>query len=148
VTFTDQIDAAAKAGLKSSDTWTWTYTSSQTTSDGQSETATVTIGGPSLAYDGPTVMGVYYDILYKTFAFAPVLRPATLHGNLVSVGTLLGKSVSVSANGVSHRTFTNARGEWKFHGIMNGPCSLQIGDVRRAIPNCATPESIEVQLAN
>lgn len=66
------IPAYATATLKNSDTWAWTYQSSQSSSSGSSQSASLTLAGPSYGYTGPTVAQVYFDTVYKTFAFAIV----------------------------------------------------------------------------
>ena len=72
--------------------WTWTDSDTRSTSNGTNDTARVTVGGPSFGYTGPTDIAVYYDVLYKTFAFAPApvfLSPTT--GQVISRS---GQSVS------------------------------------------------------
>jgi hypothetical protein len=135
-----------KASLKNTDSWEWTYTSSQSSSTGTSEAATVTIGGPSYGYSGSTDMGVYFDTIYKTFAFSLIeSTPVTLQGTLLDANgkPLPAAEVSVIANGIKRRTLTNTRGEWKFHDIMNGACQLMAGANVETLPNCATDKSVE-----
>jgi hypothetical protein len=134
-----------KASVKNTDSWEWTYTSSQSTSTGTSEAATVTVGGPAYGYTGPVDMAVYFDSVYKTFAFAPVVnQPIGLRGTLMQASgePMVGAEVSVVANRVLHRTLTNARGEWRFLGVMNGPCEVRGGRASTMVNECATHESI------
>ena len=54
---------------KSSTEWTWTDVDSRQDTEGTSESARAIIRGPSFGYSGPTSVRVYYDVIYKTFAF-------------------------------------------------------------------------------
>ncbi|TQV81243.1 hypothetical protein FKG94_09070 [Exilibacterium tricleocarpae] len=110
--------------IKVSGKWTWTDTDTRSNTNGTSESASVTIGGPAYGYTGPTSMRVYYDVIYKTFAFAPIetgFAPG-LQGSLVSRSSkaLGGKEVVVIADGIKYRTFTNARGEYRFYEDFTG----------------------------
>src|SRR5262245_37511708 len=62
----------ATSKFKEQNSWTWTNTDTRSTSNATSESASVTVGGPSYGYSGPTDIAVYYDVIYKTFLFAPV----------------------------------------------------------------------------
>jgi len=77
----------AKTKLKIEDKFTWTNTNTTAASTGASQSAAVTIGGPAYGYNGPTDIGVYYDLIYNTFFFAPVderLQPLSLQGLVTS----------------------------------------------------------------
>ena len=58
-----------KAKAKSVSEWTWTDVDSRQDTEGTSESARAIIRGPSFGYSGPTSVRVYYDVIYKTFAF-------------------------------------------------------------------------------
>jgi hypothetical protein len=130
----------AKASLKNTDTWDWTNASSQSTLIGRVEAATVTIGGPAFGYNGPTDIIVYYDTVFKTFVFVPASGGRiTLNGTLLDAEAkpVFGAEISVLANHTKYRTLTNSRGEWRFFGIMNGQCEIQVnGMASRALGDC------------
>ena len=130
----------AKATLKDTASWQWTNKSSHTATSGTSESASVTIGGPAYGYTGNTVMEVYFDTMYKTFAFA--LDPIEQHqlsvqGALTSASgkRLAATEVTLIEHGVKHQTFTNASGEFMFLGHVNGPVTVQAAGYQpRTIP--------------
>jgi hypothetical protein len=139
----------AKSSLKTEDSWNWTNTSSQASSAGTSESATVTIGGPAFGYTGPTEMEVYYDTVYKTFLFRP------LEGVVVAfkgtVATSAGKplpmrEVSMIANGVHYRTFTNAKGEYRFFGSIRGPVKIQAGGTTKTLREVRPDTSVDLRV--
>jgi hypothetical protein len=116
-----------KLSFKDTNSWQWTNTSENSHSDTQS--ASVTIGGPSYGYTGPTAILVYYDSLYKTFMFAPVpsgSTPAfkgTVH--LSSGKSVAGHEVVLFANGQKYQTITDQYGEFRFFGKFPGPVSIK-----------------------
>jgi hypothetical protein len=61
----------AKAKLSVENNWTWTNSNSAAFSESRSTSAAVTIGSPSAAYMGPPAIAVYYDTIFKTYAFVP-----------------------------------------------------------------------------
>jgi hypothetical protein len=142
----------AKATLKDSASWQWTNKSSQTNTTGSSESASLTIGGPAYGYTGSTVMEVYFDTMYKTFAFA--LAPLEeqeigVQGTLTdqSGNLLTGKEVTLTAAGVNHQTFTNSKGEFKFFGHINGPVTVQAAGVQATAVPQATSTIRSVKLS-
>jgi hypothetical protein len=129
----------AKATLKDTASWEWTNKSSKTTTNGTSQSASVTVGGPAYGYTGPTVMKVYLDAVYKSFAF--VLVPATsqevaVKGTLaLASGKPIGAAeVTLEQGGATYRTFTNPRGEYSFFGHITGPATIRGGGISRDIP--------------
>jgi hypothetical protein len=58
-----------QAKLSVETSWTWTNTNSAAFSESNSTAASVTIGSPSDGYAGPTSIAVYYDTIFKTYAF-------------------------------------------------------------------------------
>jgi hypothetical protein len=126
----DYLDFA-KATFKDTTSWEWTNKSSLTSTAGSSQSATVTVGGPAYGYAGGTVMQVYLDVVYNTFAFALVSST----GQEVGLdGALLDRSgkpvpfteVTLIENNIQHRTFTNAKGEYRFLGHISGPARIQV----------------------
>jgi hypothetical protein len=137
-----------KASLKTEDTWTWTDEVSQSDMAGSSQSVEVAVGGPSFGYTGPTNVGVYYDRLYKTFAFKfvqPSVRP-TVRGVVVSRsnGSVAGQEVVVVANGVRYRTFTNAAGEFRAFGPGAEIVQVQVGATQFAAVSSGEPIVISV----
>ena len=98
--------------------WSWTDIDTRSDTNGTSETISVTIGGPTYGYTGPTTIGVYYDVIYKTFAFVPISSVSSqgLQGSLDGDfnGDISFKEVVLVANGETYRTFTNEKGEYHF----------------------------------
>jgi hypothetical protein len=125
-----------RAQVRNENAWTWTHTRAHSSSSGINESASVSVGGPSYGYTGPTDLAVYYDQLYKTFMFAPVEGTyLAVRGTVVSRSSqnVVGKEVLMTVDGVTHRTFTNARGEYRFPGKVSGPVELKVGDARRSL---------------
>jgi hypothetical protein len=131
-----------KATMKDTLTWEWTNKSVSSSSAGTSESASLIVGGPAYGYSGPTVMQVYLDTLYKTFAFV-VVQPSD---HEVSVdGTLVDSSghplqlteVVLVENGIRHRTITNAKGEYWFFGHITGPAIIKSGNFTQQVPTAA-----------
>jgi hypothetical protein len=140
----------AKATLKDTASWEWTNKSSTSNSTGTVQTASVTVGGPAFGYTGPTLMEVYIDTVYHTFAFAvvPVQAPeASLKGTVVaSTGTHLAfTEVILTANGVKHRTFTNSKGEYVFWADAKGAATVQAAGVTRHISDINVTKTLTIQ---
>lgn len=136
--------------LKNNNTWGWTYSSSQSTTSGDVESATVTIGGPGFGYNGPTVLDVYYDILFKTFAFAlekQDLRLLSLGGTLYDAegNTVAGAEIFVLGSQNAH-TFTNAKGKFAIAQTIYGPCTIQASTgPSKSIDDCSNASNIELR---
>jgi hypothetical protein len=131
------FDVPLKPKLKVEGKLTWTNSTTNSTSADVKESASVTIGGPSFGYTGPTDIQVYYDVLYKTFLFVPVgsgvkpsLQGVVTRNSKRAVG---GKEVVVVANGVKYRTFTNAKGEYRIFDKISGPVQVQVGGVTKRL---------------
>jgi hypothetical protein len=140
----------AKSSLKTDDSWDWTNTSSTSNSSASTQSASVTIGGPAFGYTGPTEMEVYFDTVYSTFLFRP-LEPGTplaVEGMLKSRAgkPVPRKEVTIVANGVTYRTFTNAKGEYRFFGKIHGPVKLQSSGVIKSLPSVAPSRPIELRM--
>jgi hypothetical protein len=138
----------AKASLTNMDTWRWTNSATRSTKAGTSAAATIRVGGPSYGYPGPTRIEAYRDTVYGTFAFRSVDAPLALQGTLLSAAgkRLAATEVSLVANSVTHRTFTNAKGEFRFFGKMEGPLRLQANGVTRVLSSAQPTQSIELRL--
>jgi hypothetical protein len=140
----------AKVTLKDTLSWAWTNESSQSTSVGRSESASVTVGGPAFGYSGSTIMQVYFDTLYRTFAFAPIENmPLGLKGTLMTAQKKpqISAEVTLLENGVTYRTFTNRKGEYRFFGNVGaGPAKLQANGVTEKLPQLQQARSVQLQL--
>jgi len=130
------------------DAVTWTWTCGTTTSTGTMQSASVTIGGPSFGYTGPTDIAVYYDLDYQTFAFAPFQGALkTLQGTVTRAGTpLRGQEVIAVAGATKYRTFTNTKGEYRFFDTMAGSVELHAGAVDLRLPTVETGKSVDLRL--
>ena len=109
----------------------------------------LTVGGPAFGYTGPQNMDVYYDTLYKTFVFVPFeLSAETLHGLVMSSAgkPAAGRLVIATAGGVKYRTYTNARGEYRFPSKFTGPIDLQVGSAAQHLPQFEPGKSIDFRL--
>jgi hypothetical protein len=136
-----------KASLKAEGSWTWTNTSAGTTSAGVSETATVTVGGPSFGYAGPTDMAVYYDVLNRSFLFAPVEGTLfSVQGQVFSLSgkSVHGKEIVLLADGVKHRTFVNSRGQYRFPVTPSGTPRLFVEGVEQSVSSLRVGDSINL----
>lgn len=58
-----------KAKLSESSTWAWSHSNSTAFSSSESTAASVSIGYPTASYTGPGSFAVYYDTIFKTYAF-------------------------------------------------------------------------------
>ena len=58
-----------KASLSVSNKWTWTHSSSNKESSGTGSMDTLTVGQPDFGYNGPGLLHVYEDRIFKTYAF-------------------------------------------------------------------------------
>ena len=138
----------AETTFKDTTSWEWTNKSSHSSTTGTSQSASVTIGGPAYGYSGPTVMQVYIDTMYQTFAFEVV--PVTqlevgINGTLVDAAgkPLPQTEVTLVEKGITHRTFTNGKGEYTFFGSIRGPVTVQADGVPpRVVPQAAPPRNL------
>jgi hypothetical protein len=138
-----------KLTLKTEDEWKWTNASSESSSAGTTESATVTVGGPAFGYTGPTEMAVYYDLIYKTFLFHPVDYNSFAFSGLLT--TAEGKAapnqeISVIANGIEYRTFTNSKGEYRLYGNIRGPVVIRSTGVTKRISTLPTDGIVDLRL--
>lgn len=94
-------------------------------------------------------MAVYYDVVNRTFLFAPVY--GTIHsvqGTVYSGSTtnVAGTEVVMIANGVRYRTFANARGQYRFPGTVSGPVQLQAGGVTTQLYAVGAAEEVDIDV--
>jgi hypothetical protein len=136
--------------IKDALSWEWTNKSTQSSSSSSSQSASVTIGGPAFGYSGPTLMMVYLDTIYNSFAFAvvpAVNQPVALRGVLItSDGRPLSyTSVIMSRAGKDHFTITNAKGEFTFYGDKTGSARIRTLDIDRNIEQLETAGRLLLQ---
>jgi hypothetical protein len=129
----------AKATLKDTASWEWTNKSSVSSASGTSQSASVTVGGPAFGYTGPTVLRVYVDTIYHTFAFAVVpveQEQVALKGVVLNAaGTPQpGVEVVVTENHTEHRVFTNARGQYAYVGSITGAATVRALGSTQSVP--------------
>ena len=135
-----------KASLKEDNNFTWTETNTTATASGSEQKMSLTMGGPAFGYTGPTNMAVYYDTLYKTFAFAPFeLSTPSVHGVILGSDgkARAGQSVTATADGVKCHTFTNANGEYRFPSTITGSVVLHTGNAVQRLPTAAQSQSVD-----
>jgi hypothetical protein len=60
------------ASLSAESSWTWSSSNSSSDTDSSSTAASVSVGSPSDGYTGPTSIAVFYDTVFKSYAFIPV----------------------------------------------------------------------------
>lgn len=139
----------AKSKLKVDGSLEWTNTSARSSSDGSTESASLTISGPSYGYEGSTDVMVYYDTVYRTFAFrflAPDEMPA-LTGRLVSSSRgVAGKVVEVVSNGIVYRSVTDAGGNYRVFGHLNGPVQLRVDGVTKLLPQVRPDQAVKIEV--
>ena len=138
-----------KASLKTDDSWTWTSTNSTATSTGDTQKMSLTIGGPAFGYSGAGFIAVYYDTLYKTFAFMPFdISANTLHGVILdrTKKPVAAKLVTATVRGVTYRTYTNSEGEYRFPAEVKGAVDLFSGGVRQRLPAVDASKSVDFGL--
>jgi hypothetical protein len=143
--FTNTFEAGVlNLKLSSENKWTWTDTDTRSSSAGTSQSARVTVGGPSFGYAGPTSIAVHYDVLYKSFLFTPFVGALrTLQGTVTSdsAGPVAGREVVLTGgDGTAQRTFTDAKGEYRFFSPFSSPATVRSGAVSRALSGSATRE--------
>ena len=104
----------SKLGLSADQTWTWTTTTSQDDSTDSSQTATATISCPSLNYQGPTEMLIYWDNLFGSFMFVPTVLGSP-QASILAQGTV----TAVKGKSVAHQPVTLALGSKTYHTVTN-----------------------------
>jgi hypothetical protein len=142
----------AEAQLKGITSWTWTNSSQHSESVGKSESATVTIAPPSHEYKGPSLICIFNDRIYKTFAFE-LVSPKTQQ--LFATGTLVSNTGSPLAdtevtlveqqNKVRHRTVTNSKGEFEFYGDIRGSATLEANGVEPVLIPAQSSASVTLR---
>lgn len=60
-----------KEVVKDTEHWTWTNSSHRETQQSEEGVARIRVASPSAKYSGPSHMRVYYDTIFRSFAFVP-----------------------------------------------------------------------------
>jgi hypothetical protein len=134
------------AALKDENDLTLTTINTTSGSAMTEQKMSLTMGGPSFGYAGPTNIAVYYDTTYKTFAFVPFeISGASLHGTVLRDDgkPRVGQPVSVMARGITYRTFTNTRGEYRFPAGLSGTLVVRAGNVAQPLRQLDATKSID-----
>lgn len=132
----------AKSSLKVADTFKWTASNTRGRSEGANQSASVTVGGPAFGYTGPIDIAVYWDTLYNSFMFAPAPDlTVTAQGTVTDAAgrPAANREIALEVGGAVRRTFTDARGQYRFVGTPKGPGRILIG--KQAIPVNAVPNA-------
>ena len=109
-------------GLKVGGSLTLTDTETTVSVNGSTQSATVTVGGPALGYTGPVDVQVYWDTLYNSFmfAFASAAPSFTDVFKDAQGQPVAHQEVALTAGGHTFKTFTNAKGQFRFFGTPAG----------------------------
>jgi hypothetical protein len=130
------IQAALTASLKVTGSLEWTDTSSAGDSAGSSQSASVTIGGPSFGYTGPTDVMVYWDTVFSSFMFAFATEAPAASGTVTdSAGApVTYKQLTLDVGGRKLSTFTDARGGFRFYGLVEGLGTISVDSQEFTVP--------------
>jgi len=94
------------------------------------------------------MMGVYYDSIYGTFAFAPIEIPAgALRGLVVDKDQkpVANTAVVLKAGNKTYRTITNLGGAWTLPQKVKGECVVQTGNSPgKTVPDCSNAGAIKL----
>jgi hypothetical protein len=165
-TKTDEVDVLSTAELKLTGSigspfasisvtadgqWQWTQTSSKGELSDQAQQAAVTITEPSFGYTGPTDMGVYWDTVYNTFAFAPIKVSAerqVASGTIFDAKNAPAKFTEVTmklADGGVRHAFTNSRGQYRMYGPAAGKGTVTAIGAEQSIVIGKAPAKIDLK---
>ena len=116
------------ATLKVTDSFQWTNTNSLGTTTTVSQSAAATVGGPAFGYSGPTDVLVYWDSIYNSFMFGFLTETPTASGTLLSSAgaPIAYTAITLTAGGHTFKTFTNAKGQYRFYRAPGGQGSLGV----------------------
>jgi hypothetical protein len=98
---------------------TWTSSETDSNSQGSTQSASLTLVCPSVAYTGPTLFQVYWDVLYGTFLLMP-FDPASMetiqHGVVADARdkAVTAEPIDFEYGGRTYHTFTTATRAYRF----------------------------------
>jgi hypothetical protein len=132
---TASVGSPLTAKLAVSTQFTWTNSSSSTSSTTSTESASLTVTGPSFGYTGPTNLRVYYDTLYDSFVFVPIVLPASVSGIVLNQSgqPMVHQPVTISVNRVQHHTVTGLDGEFRFFNVPRGTGDLKVNNATQSV---------------
>lgn len=124
-----QAGAPVIGSFKAKNTLTWTTSNTDTTTKDSSQSLSYTAACPSVNYTGALDFTVYVDQLYGTFAFVP-FDAATMevihHGTVTRGGKpAAGELVTLQYGGHTYRTYSSARGNYRFTRMKQPPLKGQ-----------------------
>jgi hypothetical protein len=108
--------------LKIEGEMTWTSSETDSNSQGSTQSASLTLVCPSVAYTGPTLFQVYWDVHYGTFLLMP-FDPASMeiiqHGAVTDAHDkpVAAVPITLQYGGRTYHTFTTASGTYRFIGL-------------------------------
>lgn len=125
------------SGLKVGGVWEWGYENSTEVSVGETQSASVKLSTDTVGYGAD--YNVYYDSLFRTFAFKKL--PALAGSQVVTgfVSDAAGKPVAnevidvVLADGSARKVATDARGHYRLRNVLPGLVELSVRGESRAI---------------
>jgi hypothetical protein len=126
VTVSASVGIEKTWGIKVTGSLQWTNTSTVGTSESSTQTAVATVGGPAFGYRGPADVLVYWDSIYNVFMFEFATTQPVLSGKLTGPGGNAGKEVTLNVGEQEFKTFTDARGEYRFYNTPPGPGRLSV----------------------
>ena len=125
----------ASLTLKADASLQWTNTSTSVGTTGASQSASVTIGGPSFGYQGPTNVLVYWDTIFSSFMFGFTTDPPLISGVLIDRdgNPVAHKLLRLDVVGNSLTTFTDTRGNYRFYGDAEGHGTISVDTAKFAV---------------
>jgi hypothetical protein len=135
------------AKITAKGTWTWTNKSTNTTSTETSSAATAVVGGPAYGYTGGSLIEIYYDTIYNTFAFVQQSANANsvaLAGSLVDMhgAPVPNQRITLTARNGNRATFTDTKGRFTFLGPINGKVTVSAPGITQVIPDIQATRQI------
>jgi hypothetical protein len=124
------IKGILDASLETSSTLEWTNSVSREANRTSTQEATVTVGGPSFGYQGPTDVLVYWDTVFSSFLFRFPTTAATYTGQLTDAEQkpLVSEPVALHADGQTFTTFTDHQGGFRFYAENLAEGELAVRD--------------------
>jgi len=120
-------------GVKIQGSMTWTSGETDTSTQSSTQSAVLTLVCPSVGYTGPTLLQVFWDVVYATFLFVPY-DPSSMeitHSGVVvdrKGKPVVGTPVDLTYNGRTFHTFTTSTGRYRFISLKQpGLAAVQQG---------------------
>jgi putative hemolysin len=142
-----ELQKPLSAILKVGNTLDFTLSGSVETSKQTVQSATVTIGGPSYGYTGPTDVLVYWDTMFSSFMFAFVTSQTPAASGTVAGNTgqpLIRAPMTLDVGGHMLTTITDDAGGYRFYGTVQGSGTISVSG--QQFPVSAGPGAPPVNL--